>query len=167
MPGCIILVVRILGLDPGLERIGYGLVLREGSRLTPVDYGLIQTPRILLPDRLKLIHEEAQALFARLKPDALATEKLVFAANRTTAMDVSKALGVLLLVSAEHGLPWAEYSPPQVKLAVVGVGTADKKQVQFMVQKLLSLSEVPKPDDVADALAIAICHAFQSRVALR
>ncbi len=160
-------MVRILGLDPGLERIGYGLVLREGSRLSPIDYGLIQTPRIALPDRLLLIHEEVRALIERLEPDALATEKLVFAANRTTAMDVSKALGVLLLAGAEKGLPWSEYSPPQVKLAVVGNGSAEKKQVQFMVQRLLSLQTVPKPDDVADALAIAICHAFQSRVSLR
>jgi len=94
----------------------------------------------------------------------MATERLVFAANKTTAMDVSKALGVILLASSEKGLEWAEYTPPEVKQGVVGVGSADKKQVEFMVTKLLSLPKPPKPDDVADALAVAICHAMRSRV---
>ncbi len=154
----------ILGVDPGLERIGYGLVRREGSRLTAMRYGLIETPRINLPDRLRLIYEQLGLLMQETNPDAMATERLMFAANRTTAMDVSKALGVVLLAGSQRGLPCVEYTPPEVKLAVVGTGSADKKQVQFMVAKLLGLPEVPKPDDVADALAIAICHAFRSRI---
>lgn len=151
----------ILGIDPGLERIGYGFVRRDGSRLSVVDYGLIQSPRVAIPDRLRIIDEEFQALLASGKPDAVATERQLFAANKTTALDVAKALGVVLLACGRAGLPWAEYTPPEVKLAVVGHGGADKRQVQFMVAKLLGLEVAPKPDDVADALAIAICHAFR------
>lgn len=154
----------ILGIDPGLERMGFGVVRRVGSKLEAIEQGLIQTPQIALPDRLAMIYEQAEAIIQRVQPDALATERLLFAANRTTAMDVARALGVLLLAGQRTGLPWAEYSPPEVKLAVVGHGGADKKQVQFMVTKLLGLEKTPKPDDVADALAIAICHAFRSRV---
>lgn len=154
----------ILGVDPGLERIGYGLVRREGSRLTPVRFGLIETPRILLPDRLRMIYEQLGLLMQETNPDAMATERLMFSVNRKTAMDVAKALGVILLAGAQRGLPTIEYTPPEIKQAVVGTGAADKKQVQFMVTKLLGLSEIPKPDDVADALAIAICHAFKSRI---
>jgi crossover junction endodeoxyribonuclease RuvC len=94
----------------------------------------------------------------------MATEKLLFSVNRKTAMDVAKALGVLLLVGSQKGLPWTEYTPPEVKQAVVGTGAAEKRQVLFMVTRLLSLPEPPKPDDVADALAIAICHALKSRI---
>jgi len=156
----------ILGIDPGLERIGYGLVSREGSVLKPLAFGLIESPRIAVPDRLKIIDELFRELLERHRPDAVATERQLFAANKTTALDVAKALGVILLACGQKGLPWAEYTPPQVKLAVVGNGAAEKRQVQFMVTKLLGLEKTPKPDDVADALAIAICHAFQSRVAL-
>ena len=154
----------ILGIDPGLERVGYGVIKREGSRLTVIDYGLILTPRVAITERLAQIHREVLALIETHRPDAMATERLVFAANKTTAMDVSKALGVILLASSEKGLEWAEYTPPEVKQGVVGVGSADKKQVEFMVTKLLSLPNPPKPDDVADALAVAICHAMRSRV---
>lgn len=156
----------ILGIDPGLERIGYGLVSREGSVLKPVAFGLIESPRIAIPDRLLLIDEQFRALLDRYQPDSVATERQLFAANKTTALDVAKALGVLLLACGQKGLPWAEYTPPQVKLAVVGNGAAEKHQVQFMVARLLGLDKAPKPDDVADALAIAICHAFQSRVSI-
>ncbi len=157
--------MRILGIDPGLERVGFGVIDRAGSRLTVIEHGLIQTPKIALPDRLRLIHESTLALIDRCQPDALATERLLFTVNKTTAMDVSKALGTVLLAASLRGLPWCEYSPPEIKLGVVGHGGADKKQVQFMVSKILGLKEAPKPDDVADALAIAICHAMRSRVA--
>lgn len=157
----------ILGVDPGLERIGYGVVRREGSRLTVLDYGLIETPRIAVPDRVRIVHERIVALIDEHRPDTMATERLLFAVNKTTAMDVAKSLGVVLLAGSQRGLPWCEYSPPEVKQSVVGQGNADKKQVQFMVTKILSLPSPPKPDDVADALAIAVTHAFRSRVALR
>ncbi|AIE87950.1 crossover junction endodeoxyribonuclease RuvC [Fimbriimonas ginsengisoli] len=156
----------ILGIDPGLERIGYGVIRREGSKLTPIAYGLIQTPRISVPDRVRLIHEQVLEIIDLHHPDSIATERLLFTVNKTTAMDVAKALGVILLASSLRGLPWAEYSPPEVKQSVVGNGNADKKQVQFMVQRILGLEKPPKPDDVADALAIAITHAFRSRIVI-
>ena len=159
--------MTILGVDPGLERIGYGVVRREGSRLTVLDYGLIETPRIAVPDRVRLLHERIVELIDEHRPDQMATERLLFAVNKTTAMDVAKALGVVLLAGSQKGLPWCEYSPPEVKQSVVGNGSADKKQVQFMVTKLLSLPAPPKPDDVADALAVAITHAFRSRIVVK
>jgi crossover junction endodeoxyribonuclease RuvC len=154
----------ILGIDPGLEKIGYGIVNRQGSKLQVIDFGLILTPRIALPDRIRMIHEETIKIIDTHKPDAIATERLLFTVNKTTAMDVAKALGAVLLASSFRGIPWSEYSPPEVKQSVVGNGGADKKQVQFMVARLLGLKEAPKPDDVADALAIAITHAFRSRI---
>jgi crossover junction endodeoxyribonuclease RuvC len=157
--------MKILGIDPGLERIGCGLIEKSGSRLTIIHHGLIQTPKIALPERLSLIHKAMLELLDEHRPDAVATERLLFTVNKTTAMDVAKALGVILLACSERGLEWAEYSPPEIKQSVVGNGAAEKKQVQFMVQKLLSLPTPPKPDDVADALAIAITHAFRAQVA--
>lgn len=154
--------MRILGLDPGLERLGYGVIDRAGSRLTVVEFGLIQTPRVVLPVRLELLHAQVCELLDRAQPDAVATERLLFTVNKTTAMDVAKALGAVLLEVGRRKIDWTEYSPPEVKQAVVGTGSAEKKQVQFMVTKLLSLREAPKPDDVADALAIAITHAFRA-----
>src|SRR5438309_1528056 len=123
----------ILGVDPGLERIGYGLVRRDGSSLKPIAFGLIESPRIAIPDRLRIIDEQFQLLLDEHKPDTVATERQLFAANKTTALDVAKALGVILLACGQRGLPWAEYTPPEVKLGVVGNGGADKRQVQFMV----------------------------------
>ena len=154
--------MRILGIDPGLEKIGFGLIEKAGSRLTMVECGLIQTPRIPLPDRLRLIEEQVTELIERSNPDSVATERLLFTVNKTTAMDVAKALGVVLLVCGRRGLDWAEYSPPEVKLSVVGNGAADKRQVLYMVVKLLGLASAPKPDDVSDALAIAITHALRA-----
>jgi crossover junction endodeoxyribonuclease RuvC len=158
--------VRILGIDPGLERVGFGVVDRTGSQLKSVAFGLIQTPRVELNDRLRLIHDQVRELMVTHRPDALATERLLFTVNKTTAMDVARALGCIQLAASFEQIPWHEYSPPEIKKAVVGTGAADKKQVQFMVTRLLSLKETPKPDDVADALAIAITHAFISRVKL-
>ena len=138
--------MKILGIDPGLERVGYGLV---------------QTPKIGLPERLRMIHEQVGTLLDQERPDLVATERLLFAVNKRTAMDVAKALGVMLLVTAQRGVPWIELTPPEVKLGVVGNGAADKRQVQFMVVKLLGLAETPEPDDVADALAVAIASALR------
>lgn len=156
--------MRVLGIDPGLERIGVALVEKRGSSLRPVEYRLIQTPRIALIDRLNLIHQEVTEAIRTGNPDIVVTEKLIFAANKTTAMDVSKALGVILLAVSQSGIPWCEVTPPEIKQAVVGYGNADKKQVQFMVTKLLSLLEPPKPDDVSDALAIAICQCMRAPI---
>jgi len=156
--------MRILGIDPGLERVGFGVVDRIGSKILPIKYGLIQTPKGHLPDRLAKIHAEIDVIIQETRPDCFATERLLFTVNKTTAMDVAKSLGVILLAGQSRGLEWFEYSPPEVKQAVVGNGRADKKQIQFMVTKLLSLTETPKPDDVADALAIAITHALRLRL---
>lgn len=156
--------MTILGIDPGLERIGYAVVRRDGSRLQALDYGLIKTAPENLCDRLGRVHEAMQELLERTRPDAVATERLHFAANRTTAMDVAKALGAILIAVGRSGAPWSEYTPTEVKKAVVGTGAADKAQVRYMVIRLLALSEPPRPDDVADALAIAICHGLRTRV---
>jgi crossover junction endodeoxyribonuclease RuvC len=153
----------ILGIDPGLERIGYAFIRRAGSRIEPLDYGLIETPRIDLASRLLLIHEGIEALIQTHRPDCAAIEKLLFSVNKTTAMDVAKASGVLMLACRQAGLEIQEITPPEVKLGVVGYGSADKKQVQFMVGKLLGLATPPKPDDVADACAVAIAHAFRTQ----
>jgi crossover junction endodeoxyribonuclease RuvC len=126
-------------------------------------HGLIQTPRIDLPSRLHLLHTEFQQLLETLKPDVVATERLIFAANKTTALDVSKALGVVLQTVGERNLVWKEFLPSEIKLGVVGNGAADKRQVEFMVVKLLGFEKPPKPDDITDALAIAICAALRPR----
>ena len=154
--------MKILGIDPGLERIGWAVVEKRGSKLTALGYGLIQTPRVEIGERLKIAHREACALLEEHNPDCVATERLFFAKNQTTAMDVAKALGVVMLAASQHGLECCEYSPPEIKQSVVGNGAAEKKQVQFMVTKLLGLKETPKPDDVADALAVAITHALRA-----
>jgi crossover junction endodeoxyribonuclease RuvC len=146
----------ILALDPGLERVGYALVRRDGSRLSSEGHGLIETPRIDLASRLLLIHDQLAAIIAKHQPTAAAIEKLLFAVNKTTAMDVAKASGVLILTCRQAGLEVQEITPPEVKQAVVGYGNAEKKQVQFMVAKL---------DDVADALAVGIACALRAQAA--
>lgn len=148
----------VIGFDPGLERVGFGVLRKVGSRITCLEYGLIKTPAGPLGPRLKQIHQEVDTLIGKHQPQSIAVEKLFFTKNQTSGMDVAKALGCVLLAVEERGLAAEEYSPPQVKQSVVGNGAADKKQVQFMVTKLLGLKETPKPDDVADALAIAITH---------
>jgi len=153
--------MTILGIDPGLERVGYAFIRREGSRLSPIDYGLIETPRIELATRLNLIHEQISKLIEEHRPDTAAIERVLFAVNKTTAMDVAKASGVLILACRQARVPIVEITPPEVKLGVVGNGAAEKKQVQFMVSKLLGLAAVPKPDDVADACAVAIAQSLR------
>jgi len=155
----------LIGIDPGTATTGYGVIEKRGDRLSFVDCGVISTPSgDEAPTRLKAIYDQFNALLDQYKPEAVATERLFFSNNVTTGIPVSRALGVILLAIAQRGLPWTEYTPTQVKSAVVGVGRAEKKQMQFMVTRLLNLREVPKPDDAADALAIAICHAHSSRL---
>lgn len=154
----------VLGIDPGLERIGFGVVTKTGSRLSPGEFGLILTPRLPIAQRLRQIHEEVADLIMRVQPTDVALERLFFAKNQTTALDVAKAIGVILLACESHGITTCEYAPPEVKRAVVGNGNADKNQVQYMVTKLLGLDAPPRPDDVADALAIAITHALRGNL---
>jgi crossover junction endodeoxyribonuclease RuvC len=155
--------VRILGIDPGIAIVGFGFIDKIGSKLVPVQYGSIQTEAHKDPGlRLKEVYDATVQLIAKYKPEALAIEKLFFNRNVTTAFTVGQARGVMILAGVQAGLPIAEYTPLQVKQAVVGYGKAEKRQVQEMVKILLKLSAVPKPDDVADALAVAICYAHSS-----
>lgn len=155
--------MRVLGIDPGIAIAGFGFVDKIGSKLVPVQYGAIETEaRTAQELRLKQIYESVCALMDKYKPDTVAVEKLFFNKNVTTAFAVGQARGVIILAAAQRGLPVSEYTPLQVKQAVVGYGKAEKRQVQEMVRMLLNLSAIPKPDDVADALAVAICHAHSS-----
>ncbi|MBB6674261.1 crossover junction endodeoxyribonuclease RuvC [Cohnella nanjingensis] len=152
--------MRVLGIDPGIAIMGFGFVDKIGHRLVPVQYGSIQTAAHTAQDqRLVQIYEASCQLLDQYRPETIAVEKLFFNKNVTNAFSVGQARGVLLLAAAQRGIPIGEYTPMQVKQAVVGYGGAEKKQVQEMVKRLLKLSAVPKPDDVADALAVAICHA--------
>jgi len=155
--------LRILGIDPGLAIIGFGFIDKRGHALTPVQYGSITTEAHTdVAKRLRIVYDAMVELIDRYKPDAVAIEKLFFNRNVTTALTVGQARGVLMLVAEQKGLPIGEYTPLQVKQAIVGYGIAEKRQVQEMVKMFLRLSAVPKPDDVADALAVAICHAHSA-----
>lgn len=156
----------VMGIDPGTAITGYGVVEKIGDRVRYIACGVIRTtPDFSAPDRLKLLYEEFNVLLERYQPIEVATERLFFTSNTTTAIPVGRALGVILLSIAQRNLPWTEYTPTQVKNSVVGTGRADKQQVQFMVTRLLGLPKPPTPDDAADALAIAICHAHSLRPA--
>ncbi|HZH05183.1 MAG TPA: crossover junction endodeoxyribonuclease RuvC [Lautropia sp.] len=147
-----------LGFDPGTARLGYGVISSEPDPRA-IDYGIIATDAGLpMARRLVEIHEAVTELIQVYRPDAVAVERLFFAQNVTTAMTVGQARGVVLLAAAQQGLPVAEYAPSEVKQAVVGYGKADKRQIQEMVRIMLGLETVPRPDDAADALAVAICH---------
>ncbi len=150
----------ILGIDPGLAIVGWGVIDYSSNRFKTIDYGSIQTPAGMATERrLVEIHRELRELIARYRPEVMAVEELFFNTNITTGIRVSQARGVILMTAAEAGVEIAEYTPLQVKQAVVGYGRADKRQVITMVTRLLGLREPPRPDDTADALAIAICHA--------
>ncbi len=150
--------MRVLGIDPGLALTGYGLVEGNGS-LVLVEMGSITTPSSLsLPERLRILYQDFSALLERLQPDAVAVEELFFGKNVRTAIAVGQARGVVMLAVAQAKIPLHEYTPLQVKEALTGYGRADKQQVQKMICFLLGLSSPPKPDDVADAIAVAICH---------
>lgn len=152
--------VRILGVDPGLATVGYGVIDVAKGRLIPVDYGVIETPaKVPLPRRLSLVYQGMKDLIEAFCPHAIAFEELFFYHNVNTALPVGHARGVLLLAAEEAGLPMYEFTPMQIKQATVGYGHAEKKQVQEMVRLRLGLKSIPKPDDAADALAVAICCA--------
>lgn len=154
-----------LGIDPGTAATGYGLVrLPADGNLETVDFGVIVTPpHTPAHQRLFLLHQDLTQLIAKHRPDTYAVEKLFFQRNVSTAMAVGQARGVVLLAIAQAGGEVAEYTPNEVKQAVAGYGAADKRQVQEMVRTLLRLAEIPRPDDAADALAIAITHLHTQR----
>lgn len=150
----------VLGIDPGYAITGFGLVDYQAGRIKLLDFGVVSTPSAMaFPSRLLSIAEALDDLITQYKPDAVAVEELFFSRNTTTAIGTAQARGVAVLAGAKAGLPVFEYTPMQVKVAVTGYGKADKAQVQQMVRVLLNLREIPKPDDAADALAVAICHA--------
>jgi len=159
--------VIILGIDPGIATTGYGVLRKEGQQLAALAFGVITTsPREPPPQRLETIYDSVGRLMDLHAPGVLVTERIFFAKNETTAFGVGRAIGVVLLAAAQRGIPWVEYTPPEVKMAVVGYGNADKKQVQYMITRLLNLPEPPKPDDAADALAVAVCHAHSAPLAM-
>ncbi len=155
--------MRILGIDPGLAIVGWGVVEVRGGRFYPVACGSVTTPAKTDVDyRLSIIYRDINEIIEKYKPDEMAIEELFFNTNQTTAIAVAEARGVILLSARQHGLPIGEYTPLQVKQAVVGYGKAEKRQVIAMVTSLLKLPAPPKPDDTADALAIALCHGQSS-----
>ncbi|MCL2497600.1 MAG: crossover junction endodeoxyribonuclease RuvC [Symbiobacteriaceae bacterium] len=150
---------RIIGVDPGIALAGYGIIQGDAHRMQVVASGVLVTHKELsLPQRLLALYEGLSEIISEYNPTEIAVEELFFRRNVTTAFAVGQARGVFLLAAEQQGLSYFEYTPPQVKQGVSGYGKADKKQMQQMVKLLLGLSTIPKPDDVADALAVAICH---------
>ena len=151
--------MRILGIDPGYATIGFGVVEYDGYNFTPIKYGAITTePTVQFHLRLKTIYDDMNIVLSQYKPDSMAIEKLFFNTNHKTVIDVSQARGVILVAAANLNVPIYEYTPLQVKQSVVGYGRAEKIQVMEMTRQILKLNTIPRPDDAADALAIAICH---------
>jgi crossover junction endodeoxyribonuclease RuvC len=150
----------VIGIDPGLARLGYGVIEVTRGEPRPVCYGCIETSGkdMRASERLVRIYTEIEALFEKYQPAQISVEKLFFSKNITSAMGVSEVRGVVLLAAEQRHIPIAEYTPNQVKLAITGSGRADKNQMQEMIKRLLRLDEIPKPDDAADALSIALCH---------
>jgi len=158
----------ILGIDPGYAIIGWGVIRFERGKYIPVDFGAITTNAgVPFNRRLEQIYDQLNTLLDTHHPDAVAVEKLYFQTNAKTAIDVAQARGVIMLALQQHGVPVFEYTPLQVKSAVTGFGQAQKPQVMEMTKRLLRLKAVPKPDDTADALAIAICHAQYGGTSLK
>ena len=155
--------MRILGIDPGYATVGYGIIEFKNGKYIPINHGAILTsPKCNFSIRLEIIFKKISEILNEYKPEVSAIEKLYFQSNQKTAIDVAQARGVTLLAIQKYNVPIYEYTPLQVKTSVTGYGKAQKNQVMMMTQKLLKLSELPKPDDTADALAIAICHANSS-----
>lgn len=155
----------IIGIDPGYAIVGIGVVEYKGNKFRPIEYTAITTPAGMnTVDRLKKIYDEMAMLIDKHKPDAMAIEELFFNSNQKTAINVAQARGVILVAAANKGVPVREYTPLQVKQSVTGYGRADKNQIQEMVKLILHLNVIPKPDDAADALALAICHAHSNKM---
>ncbi len=155
----------VLGIDPGTASTGYGLIQGISGKKSILDYGVIKTPsHEKMPKRLLCIYNEITRLVNHYKPDVIAVEEIFHQKNSKTAITVAQGRGVVLFSAAKAGLTVAEYTPLQVKQAVVGQGNADKMQVQYMVKKILLMKEIPRPDDAADALAVAICHLHSYRM---
>lgn len=153
----------ILGIDPGYAIVGYGVIDYRNNHFSVIDYGAILTDAgTPFNERLEKIYDDLTAIIEKHRPEAMSVEKVFYNSNAKTVIDVSQARGVIMLGAQKNKVPVFEYTPLQVKQSVVGYGRADKKQVQEMTRRILSLEKVPKPDDTADALAMAICHAHSS-----
>lgn len=153
--------MKVLGIDPGLALTGWGIISKEGIKIELLDCGCIRTSKTEeITRRLKIIYDELAKIVERTKPEEAALESLFFNTNAKTAFLVGQARGVVALACAQKGLPVFEYTPLQVKIAVTGYGRAEKGQVQRMVKNILKLERIPKPDDTADAVAIALTHCF-------
>lgn len=153
----------ILGIDPGYAIVGYGLLQYQNNHFSVLDFGAITTDAgIKFNRRLEIIYDELTTIIEKYKPDAMSVEKVFYNSNAKTVIDVSQARGVIMLAAQKNKIPVFEYTPLQVKQSVVGYGRAEKKQIQEMTKRILCLDKVPKPDDTADALAMAICHAHTS-----
>lgn len=159
--------MRVMGVDPGLTRAGYGVVDQAGGRLRALDFGTIRAAGDDVAQQLSHLRSRLAAVIDAQRPDAVAVERLFVTRNQRTAIRVGQASGIALLAAAEAGIAVTEYGPLQVKLAVVGEGNATKDQVSFMVQRLLGLTEPPDTPDAADALALAICHLNSYRLAAK
>lgn len=152
--------MKILGIDPGTSRVGFGLIEKEGSKICMLDYGCIETePKIPQEQKLFEIYRDLTQLLIETKPDIIALEKIFFFKNAKTVIAVSQARGVILLATRQANIPITEYTPLQIKMAIADHGRAEKSQIQKMLVTWLNLSEIPEPDDAADALAVAVCHA--------
>lgn len=156
--------LRILGIDPGYAIVGFGILDYDGINFRPIEYGAITTEAgTPFTERLMAINTDMEFIFDKFQPDCMAIEKLYFTTNQKTAIDVAQARGVTILSAAKRCIPVSEYTPLQVKMSVTGYGKAEKHQMMEMTRNLLGLAKTPKPDDAADALAIAICHGHSIR----
>ncbi len=156
--------MRVIGIDPGTATTGFGVIKKKGDDLLLIDYGVISTsPKEKAPKRLQTLYQEITKLIKKFKPDFVVVEKLYFFKNLKTAFPVSEARGVILLAACQQKMEIIELTPLEVKMGICGYGRADKKQIQKMVKEILALEEIPKPDDAADALAVAICGALKNR----
>lgn len=160
--------MKILGIDPGYAIMGWGIIEKKGNHFSIIDFGAVTTePKCSMADRLKSLYNELMEIISIHQPEEAAVEELFFNTNTKTAIKVGQARGVAVLACSNSGLHVDEYTPLEIKQALTGYGRADKMQVQFMVKTILNLKEAPKPDDTADALAAAICHAHAGNVRKR
>ena len=158
--------MRIIGIDPGYAIVGFGILDYQGNKFSVVEFGAITTTAgTPFNERLKTIYDDLSYVLDKYKPETMSIEKLFFNTNQKTVIDVAQARGVINLCAIQHQIDIAEYTPLQVKQSVVGYGRAEKKQVQELTRQILNLREVPKPDDTADALALAICHGHSAHSA--
>jgi crossover junction endodeoxyribonuclease RuvC len=154
-------MLSVLGIDPGLASTGFGLLHKEGESISVISYGVIKTPSTdKVPDRLLKIYSRLKDIFDNNNVDHVALEKIFFNSNLKTVVNVSEARGIAMLVTSEYNKPLFEYTPLEAKKALLGVGRATKREVQFAVQKILNMDKKPTPDDAADGIALALCHIY-------